>query len=91
MALAPRSKSSYARSRVCGSSSASPGAAASAGPGFGISGAWGCSSSSGAHVFFDNEAMGGVLRSDGGWVPLLGAGSCGWKGRGRKWGGLLRL
>ena len=63
MALAPRSKSSYARSRVCGSSSASPGAAASAGPGFGISGAWGCSSSSGVPMFSDEEAMGSVLRA----------------------------
>jgi len=41
-------------------------------------------------MFSDEEAMGGVVRG-GGWVPLLGAGSYGWKGRGRKWGGLLRL
>jgi len=38
-------------------------------------------------MFSDEEAMGGVLRGGGdGWVPLLGAGSYGWKGRGRKWG-----
>jgi len=60
-------------------------------PEFGVGGAWGCSSSSGAPVFSDEEARGGMLRGGGDWVPLLGAGSCGWKGRGRKWGGLLRL
>jgi len=66
MALAPLSKSSCTGSRVYGSSSASPNAAASVGSGFGVGGAWGCSSSSGAPVFSDEEAMGGMLRSGGG-------------------------
>ena len=63
MALAPLSKSSCARSRVYGSSSASPDAAASVGFGFGVGGAWGCSSSSGVPMFSNEEAMGSVLRA----------------------------
>lgn len=63
MALEPLSKSSCARSRVCGSSSASLGAA-SVGSVSGSGGAWG-SSSGGTAAFSDEEAMGGAL--SGGW------------------------